>query len=354
MAIELPVKEPGPSPWRLCVAPMLDWTDRHCRSFHRLLSPHARLYSEMVTCGALLHGDAAAHLDFDPDEHPVALQLGGSDPGELARCARLGQAWGYDEINLNCGCPSPRVQRGSFGACLMAEPRLVAQCVRAMCEAVSVPVTIKHRIGIGRSEDYAFVRDFVGSAFEAGCRVFLVHARNAWLHGLSPRENRELPPLRYEVVERLKGDFPDATIVLNGGLRTAAQVAGALATLDGVMLGRVAYQQPYVLAGMEQDLFGSSLAADGPASLVEPLSRYLQQAAARGAAPWSVIRHTLGLFHGCAGARAWRRRLSDPHFVARHGVDVLRVAAADLPHCTAAMPAASAQRLRTAARALSA
>jgi len=283
-----------------------------------------------VTVGALLHGDVARHLDFDLGEHPLALQLGGSDPAELARCARLGQSWGYDEINLNCGCPSERVRRGSFGACLMAEPRLVADCVRAMRDTVSIPVTIKHRIGIDRSEEYGLVRDFVGHSFDAGCRVFLVHARNAWLRGLSPKENRELPPLRYEAVRSLKRDFPGATVVLNGGLTTLAQIGSALETFDGVMLGRIAYQQPYFLSSVEHDLFGGARPAR-PADLVEPLSGYLEVAVQRGAAPWSVIRHTLGLFHGCPGAREWRRRLSDPHFVAQHGADTLRAAAAKIP-----------------------
>lgn len=342
IASEAGSREMQRNPWRLCVAPMLDWTDRHCRSFHRLLSPHARLYSEMVTTGALLHGDRARHLDFDPGEHPLALQLGGSDPYELAQCARLGQAWGYDEINLNCGCPSPRVQRGSFGACLMAEPRLVADCVRAMKEAVSIPVTIKHRIGIDRNEDYAMLRDFVGHCFGAGCRVFLVHARNAWLHGLSPKENREVPPLRYEVVQQLKREFPEATVVLNGGLTTAMQVGRAMYRFDGVMLGRIAYQQPYFLAVMEKDMFGRALPADGPLAWVEPVSRYLERAAAQGATPWSVIRHTLGLFHGCPGARAWRRNLSNSQFVAEHGVEALRVAAAHLSPCAEHVAAAVA------------
>jgi tRNA-dihydrouridine synthase A len=307
---------------------MLDWTDRHCRAFHRLLSPHARLYTEMVTTGALLHGDLGRHLDFDAAEHPVALQLGGSDPAELARCAKLGQTWGYDEINLNCGCPSERVQRGSFGACLMAEPALVADGIRAMCETVSIPITIKHRLGIDRNEDYGFVRDFVGASLAAGCRVFIVHARNAWLKGLSPRENREVPPLRYEVARRLKNDFPQACFVLNGGLAEVEQVVPALEGLDGVMLGRVAYQQPHRLAQLDAALFDGSRAAPEPAELVEPLTRYLETAVARGTAPWAVIRHTLGLFHGRRGAREWRRRLSDPRFVALHGVDALRVAAA--------------------------
>jgi tRNA-dihydrouridine synthase A len=318
------------SPWRLCVAPMLDWTDRHCRSFHRQLSPHARLYTEMVTTGALLHGDVARHLDFDAGEHPVALQLGGSDPAELARCARLGASWGYDEINLNCGCPSERVQRGSFGVCLMAEPALVADCVRAMRDAVSIPVTVKHRIGVDRIEDYGFVRDFVGQLHDAGCGVFIVHARNAWLKGLSPRENRDVPPLRPDVVARLKRDFAGATIVTNGGLTGLAAVQAALREVDGVMLGRIAYQQPFVLAGLDQALFGGAMVADDPAELVEPASRVLERAVQGGAQPWAVIRHTLGLFHGRRGARSWRRSLSDPRFVAAHGTDALRAAARGL------------------------
>lgn len=199
---------PAPGhPWRLSVAPMMDWTDRHCRHFHRLLSRHALLYTEMVTTGALIHGDVERHLRFNDEEHPVALQLGGSEPADLARSAQLGEQWGYDEINLNCGCPSERVQRGAFGACLMAEPQLVADCVKAMVDVVDVPVTVKHRIGIDKAESYDFVRDFVGTVSEAGCKVFMVHARNAWLKGLSPKENREVPPLRYELVHRLKKNF---------------------------------------------------------------------------------------------------------------------------------------------------
>ena len=215
----------------MSVAPMMDWTDRHCRFFHRLLSAHALLYTEMVTTGALIHGDIGRHLVFNPEEHPVALQLGGSEPAELAQCARLGEQWGYDEINLNCGCPSERVQRGSFGACLMAEPALVADCVKAMVDAVSVPVTVKHRIGIDKAESYGFVRDFVGAVSEAGCGTFLVHARNAWLKGLSPRENREVPPLRYEFVHQLKQDFPQLVFAVNGGIKEADQVQEQLGQL---------------------------------------------------------------------------------------------------------------------------
>ena len=234
---------------------MMDWTDRHCRYFHRLLSSHALLYTEMVTTGALIHGDAARHLQFDAEEHPVALQLGGSEPADLAKCALLGQQWGYDEINLNCGCPSERVQRGAFGACLMAEPQLVADCVKAMVDAVDsakIPVTVKHRIGIDKTEDtpasYGFVRDFVGTVSEAGCNTFIVHARNAWLKGLSPKANREVPPLRYAVVHRLKKDFPHLNIVINGGITTTDQLHEQLAHVDGVMLGREAYHNPWWLS----------------------------------------------------------------------------------------------------------
>jgi tRNA-dihydrouridine synthase A len=294
---------------------------------HRLLAPHARLYTEMVTTGALLHGDVARHLDFDAGEHPVALQLGGSEPADLACCAQLGARWGYDEINLNCGCPSERVQRGAFGACLMSEPVLVANCVRAMRDAVDIPVTIKQRIGVDRGEDYGFVRDFVGHNFDAGCRVFIVHARNAWLKGLSPKENREVPPLRYDVVRRLKRDFPDATIVLNGGLASAGEVIAGIDGVDGVMVGRLAYHQPGLLPRLDAALFGAALSPPVPADAIESISAYLERAVRSGATPWSVIRHTLGLFHGQPGARAWRRKLSDPAFVAAQGINALRAAA---------------------------
>ena len=306
---------------------MLDWTDRHCRFFHRQLSRHARLYTEMVTTGALLHGDAARHLDFDPAERPVALQLGGCEPAELAHCARLGQRWGYDEINLNCGCPSERVQRGAFGACLMAEPALVADCVRAMRDAVSIPVTVKHRIGIDRSEDYGFVRDFVGRLHDAGCAVFIVHARNAWLKGLSPKQNREVPPLRYEVAYRLADDFPQAQFVLNGGIVSLAQAAEPLARLAGVMLGRAAYHDPYLLAAVDRGLFGAAEAPPTRAQVVTAMSAYLEQQAAAGVPPRAVLCHMLQLFHGEHGARNWRRLLSDPTFIDRHGAQSLQAAA---------------------------
>ena len=300
------------SPWRVSVAPMMDWTDRHCRYFHRLLSRHALLYTEMVTTGALVHGDVPRHLDFNPEEHPVALQLGGSDPADLAHGARLGQQWGYQEINLNCGCPSERVQRGAFGACLMSEPQLVAGCVKAMVDVVDVPVTVKHRIGIDKIERYGFVRDFVGTVSEAGCQVFIVHARNAWLQGLSPKENREIPPLRYELVHQLKRDFPHLTIAINGGFTTNAQVQEQLNVLDGVMLGREAYHNPWLLASWDAELYGAQPQALSRADVEARMCDYMvREAAARGT-PWSnIARHMLGLRNGLPGARRWRQVWSD-------------------------------------------
>ena len=303
---------PPHNPWRLSVAPMMDWTDRHCRVFHRSLSRHTRLYTEMVTTGALLHGDVPRHLDFNAEEHPVALQLGGSEPADLAACARLAQQWGYDEVNLNCGCPSERVQRGAFGACLMAEPRLVADCVAAMREACTLPVTVKHRIGIDQQESYDFVRDFVGTLAErGGCQVFIVHARNAWLKGLSPKENREVPPLRYEQVYRLKQDFPQLTIVLNGGVNSNEQIAEHLAHVDGVMLGRHAYHEPWALAGWDARFFGAPATVADRAAAEAAYVAYMTRLVAQGT-PWShAARHMLGLHNGLPGARRWRQVWSD-------------------------------------------
>ncbi len=279
------------SRWRLSVAPMMDWTDRHCRYFHRLLSKNTLLYTEMVTTGALLHGDVPRHLDFDEQEHPVALQLGGSDPLDLAHAARLGQQWGYDEINLNCGCPSERVQRGAFGACLMAEPQLVADCVKAMVDVVDVPVTVKHRIGIDKGESYSFVRDFVGTVAQAGCDVFIVHARNAWLKGLSPKENREVPPLRYDLAYQLKQDFPHLVIVINGGITTSEQVREHVAHVDGAMLGREAYHNPYWLS--EWDALGWGLPGTAPSreETEARMVRYMQQMQAQMAAQMAKAAH---------------------------------------------------------------
>lgn len=317
---------------------MLEWSDRHCRYFHRLLSRHARLYTEMVTTGALLHGDVARHLDFDAAEHPLALQLGGSDPAQLAQCARLAQQWGYDEINLNCGCPSARVQRGAFGACLMLEPHLVAQCVQAMRDAVSIPVTVKHRIGLGPQEDYGFVRDFVGTVARAGCSVFIVHARNAWLEGLSPKENRDIPPLRYEVAAQLKRDFPALTFVLNGGLQTDAIVQEQLGLVDGVMIGREAYHNPWWLARWDTLFFHS---APTPSALSreaveEQMLIYMQQQAHAHATPWyAIARHMLGLRAATPGARRWRQVWSDhrlKHLPAQEVFALARSVLAHTPH----------------------
>ena len=312
--------------WRFCVAPMMDWTDRHCRYFHRQISSRVRLYTEMVTTGALLHGDAARHLHFDAAEHPVALQLGGSEPDELARAARLGEQAGYDEINLNCGCPSERVQRGAFGACLMAEPDLVATCIRAMQDAVGVPVTVKHRIGIDRGEDYGLVRDFVGTLHDAGCRVFIVHARNAWLQGLSPKENREVPPLRYEIVRRLKRDFAAAAFVLNGGLQSLDDALVQAHGFDGAMLGRAVYHDPFLLAEVDARCYGDARPRFTREGIVERMSRYLEREFAAGTAPRHVVRHMLGLFQGLRGARHWRRLLSDAAFLDSAGAGSLRLA----------------------------
>ncbi len=292
---------------------MMDWTDKHCRFFHRLLTKQTRLYTEMVTTGALLHGDVRRHLDFNAQEHPLALQLGGSEPADLATCARLAEEWGYREVNLNCGCPSERVQRGAFGACLMAEPALVADGVKAMRDAVSLPVTVKHRIGINHEESYGFMRDFVGTVANAGCEVFIVHARNAWLKGLSPKENREVPPLRYEMVYQLKRDFPQLTVVLNGGVTTDAQIDQHLAHVDGVMVGREAYHNPWVMTAWDARFFGAApngmTRDDAEAQMVS----YMAAGAAKGE-PWSrASRHMLGLRNTLPGARAWRQVWSDHH-----------------------------------------
>jgi tRNA-dihydrouridine synthase A len=290
---------------------MMDWTERHCRYFHRLLTRHARLYTEMVTTGALLHGDQPRHLDYNPEEHPLALQLGGSEPHDLAQCARLAEQWGYDEVNLNCGCPSERVQRGAFGACLMAEPALVAECVKAMRDAVTLPVTVKHRIGIDRAESYAFVRDFVGTVSQAGCEVFIVHARNAWLQGLSPKENRDVPPLRHEMVYRLKRDFPALTIVLNGGVAGDEQIAAHLQEVDGVMLGREAYHHPWSMAQWDERFFGAHPSTLDRERVEKTMVEYMQRVIAQGE-PWPhVARHMLGLRNGLPGARKWRQVWSD-------------------------------------------
>jgi tRNA-dihydrouridine synthase A len=306
---------------------MMDWTDRHCRYFHRLLSRRTRLYTEMVTTGALLHGDVPRHLDFDETEHPVALQLGGSEPADLAQCARLGVDWGYDEINLNCGCPSERVQRGAFGACLMAEPRLVVDCVKAMTDAVDVPVTVKHRIGIDKGESYEFVRDFVGTVAEAGCKVFLVHARNAWLKGLSPKENRQVPPLRYETVHRLKREFPQLVIAINGGITSDEVVGEQLSALDGVMIGREAYHHPWWLARWDEQFYGEPASQLKREQVEEAMVEYMEREHAQRGTHWhSIARHMMGLYNGLPGARRWRQVWSDHRVKSEPPREVMRLA----------------------------
>ncbi len=318
----------------ISVAPMLDWTDRHCRYFHRLISRHTWLYTEMVTTGALLFGDVARHLDFSEEEHPVALQLGGSEPDELARCAVLGEQWGYDEINLNCGCPSERVRKGAFGACLMAESALVARCVRAMKDAVSIDVTVKHRIGLDDVHSYDFVRDFIGEVAGAGCRTFIVHARNAVLKGLSPKENRDVPPLRYDVVYRLKKDFPELEILLNGGVETAEAIETHLKQVDGVMIGRAAYHYPWRLAEFDTRFYGDTVPAKTPADIVRAMLPYIEKQLSlygkKGLKMHGITRHMLGLMSGQPGARRFRQMLSDPARLASGDATVLLEALASV------------------------
>ena len=315
------------SPWRLSVAPMMDWTDRHCRFFHRLLSQHTLLYTEMVTTGALRHGTVERHLRFNAEEHPVALQLGGSDAADLAFAAKLGEQWGYNEINLNCGCPSDRVQRGAFGACLMNEPKLVADGVKAMVDVVSVPVTVKHRIGIDQIESYDFVRDFVGTVKEAGCSVFIVHARNAWLQGLSPKENREIPPLRYELAYQLKKDFPELTIAINGGITRNDQIADHLKEVDGVMIGREAYYNPWLLTTWDAQFFNAAESSVTREAVEEAMVVYMERANKEDGCPWyAIARHMLGLYHGQRGGRLWRQVWSNHKLKPMPPRDVMAIA----------------------------
>jgi tRNA-dihydrouridine synthase A len=308
---------------RFCVAPMMDWTDRHCRFFHRLLSVRARLYTEMVTAEAILHGDRERLLAFNSEEHPVALQLGGSDPAKLAEAAAIGEGFGYDEVNLNVGCPSDRVQEGRFGACLMAEPDLVAQCVAAMRARVAVPVTVKCRIGIDAQDSEADLERFVSAVAEAGCRTFIVHARKAWLEGLSPKANREVPPLDYGRVYRLKAAHPELEIILNGGIGSLEDAEAHLARVDGVALGRAAYQNPYLLAGVDGRLFGDARSAPTRREVLERLIPYVERHLGRGGRLNNVTRHILGLYHGRPRARAFRRHLSERAPRDDAGVEVL-------------------------------
>ena len=307
---------------------MMDWTDRHCRYFHRQITRHTWLYTEMVTTGSVIYGDAARQLDFNQEEQPVALQLGGSDPGDLARCAKLGQQWGYDEINLNCGCPSERVVRGAFGACLMTEPRLVADCVKAMHDAVDIDISVKHRIGIDDVDTYGFVRDFVGTVAEAGCKIFIVHARNAILKGLSPKENREIPPLKYDFVYQLKRDFPELEIIINGGIRTVEEIDEHLKYLDGVMIGREAYHNPWLLSVFDELYYGDAQQPKSRLQVVESMLPYIEaQVATGGPRMNSIVRHMLGLMSGLRGARLFRQQMSDSKVLACGDANLLLQAA---------------------------
>ncbi|MCW4186600.1 MAG: tRNA dihydrouridine(20/20a) synthase DusA [Candidatus Thiodiazotropha lotti] len=313
---------------RLSIAPMLDWTDRYCRYFLRLISSHVLLYTEMVTTGAILHGNRARFLDFDPSEHPVALQLGGSEPEALAECAKLGEAWGYDEINLNVGCPSDRVQSGRFGACLMLTPELVADCVKAMRDQVVVDVTVKHRIGVDDQDSYQALCDFVGRVSEAGCETFIVHARKAWLQGLSPKENREIPPLHYETVHQLKQDFPALEIIINGGITTLEQVEQNLEHVDGVMIGREAYHNPWILSQADSLIYGSEGNPPSRHQIIESMIPYIDQELSAGTPINRITRHILGLFQGLPRAKKWRRMLSEEaHKAGADSSLILRAAA---------------------------
>lgn len=296
---------------RVCVAPMMDWTDRHCRYFLRLISRHTLLYTEMLTTAAVLRGDRQRLLGFHPAERPLAIQLGGSEPADLAKCAEIAEAWGYDEVNLNVGCPSERVQDGRFGACLMAEPELVADCVRAMVEAVSIPVTVKTRIGIDQRDSYEDLFRFVATVARAGCKVWIIHARKAWLRGLSTRENRTIPPLRYEMVRRLKEDFPEHEVILNGGIASLGEAEEHLVWCDGVMIGRAVYHNPYLLAEVDRLFYGDTTVVPTRTQIVEQFIPYVREELRKGTHLHAMTRHVLGLFHGVPGGRNWRRRLSE-------------------------------------------
>lgn len=310
----------------ISVAPMMDWTDRHCRYFHRLLSPHALLYTEMVTTGALIHGDRDRHLRFNDEEHPVALQLGGNDPAALAECARMGEAYGYDEINLNCGCPSDRVQNGAFGACLMKKPDMVAYCVESMAKAVTIPVTVKCRIGVDDCDDHSFLNNFIHSVSDAGCSTFIIHARKAWLKGLSPKENREVPPLNYDLVAEMKAKYPHLNIMLNGGLRTIENIRDALNQFDGAMIGREAYQNPWLLTEIEQAFFNTAAIQTREAVARAMIPYIEQQSKDFGTPAKSITRHMLGLFNGLKGGRAWRRYLSENAYKQTLPAELIKVA----------------------------
>ncbi|PNH98462.1 tRNA dihydrouridine(20/20a) synthase DusA [Vibrio diazotrophicus] len=317
---------------RLSVAPMLDWTDRHCRYFHRLMTSQTLLYTEMVTTGAIIHGKGD-FLAYNQEEHPVALQLGGSNPVDLAHCAKLAQERGYDEINLNVGCPSDRVQNGRFGACLMAEPQLVADCVAAMKEVVDVPVTVKTRIGIDDQDSYEFLTDFISIVSEkGGCEQFTIHARKAWLSGLSPKENREIPPLDYNRAYQIKKDFSHLNIAINGGVKSLEEAKLHLAHLDGVMIGREAYQSPYILAEVDQQIFGLDAPVKKRSEVIFEMFPYIEQQLSQGAYLGHITRHMLGMFQSMPGARQWRRHISENAHKAGAGIEVVEAALAKIPY----------------------
>lgn len=311
---------------RFTAAPMMEWSDTHCRSFWRLLTKEAVLYSEMVTTGALIHGDRKRFLDFNACENPLALQLGGSDPAALAECAKMAEDWGYDEVNLNCGCPSDRVQNNMIGACLMAEPKLVADCMAAMQDAVKIPVTIKHRIGIDDMEDYEGMVNFVETVAETGCKTFIVHARKAWLKGLSPKENREIPPLQYDKVVQLKKDFPHLEVIINGGITTLEQSLTLLQDVDGVMLGREIYQNPYLLAEVDQKIYGIDKPVVSREEVMEGFIAYATDQIAKGIRINYMTRHILGLYQGLAGSRKFRRVISEQAYKPNAGIEVIKAA----------------------------
>ncbi len=317
---------------RLSVAPMLDWTDRHCRYFHRLMTSQTLLYTEMVTTGAIIHGKGD-FLAYNQEEHPVALQLGGSNPVDLAHCAKLAQERGYDEINLNVGCPSDRVQNGRFGACLMAEPQLVADCVAAMRDVVDVPVTVKTRIGIDDQDSYEFLTDFITIVSEkGGCEQFTIHARKAWLSGLSPKENREIPPLDYDRAYQIKKDFSHLNIAVNGGVKSLQEAKEHLTHLDGVMIGREAYQSPYILAEVDQQIFGMDTPVKKRSQIIEEMFPYIEQQLSQGAYLGHITRHMLGLFQSMPGARQWRRHISENAHKKGAGLEVVKDALAKIPY----------------------
>ncbi|MCB5361970.1 tRNA dihydrouridine(20/20a) synthase DusA [Vibrio sp. 14N.309.X.WAT.E.F5] len=316
---------------RLSVAPMLDWTDRHCRYFHRLLSQQTLLYTEMVTTGAILHGKGD-FLEYNEQEHPLALQLGGSNPVDLAACAKLAGERGYDEVNLNVGCPSDRVQNGRFGACLMAEPELVADCVSAMKEVTDIPITVKTRIGIDDQDSYEFLTKFVSTVSEkGGCEQFTIHARKAWLSGLSPKENREIPPLDYDRAYQIKKDFSDLVIAVNGGITTLEQTKEHLQHLDGVMIGREAYHSPFILAEVDQQIFGLDTPIKKRSQVVEEMYPYIERELSNGASLGHISRHMLGLFQSMPGARQWRRYISENAHKKGAGIEVVQTALAKIP-----------------------